>query len=294
MATVQNEYLRNAILTASPEQLLLMLYDGAIRYTRQGVEGLEARDWEQAFTGFSRAQKVVLELINSLNYEVDRDLCTKMAGLYNFVYRQLVEACSERSVTAATEAIQILEYQRETWVLLIEQLRYNFLYRWFVGMSGTEAPWDASTYAKNRDRFLGGDVAAAFFDKVLAQAQAAGLTSDEHFSVDGTLIEAWASHKSFKPKDGDDSKPPDDPGNPSVDFRGQKRSNKTHQSTTDPDARLYKKSKGDAARMSYHGHILMENRHGFVVNAKATLSTGKAERQGTIRASSSLPCGCST
>lgn len=123
MSTVPNEYLRNAILTASPEQLLLMLYDGAIRFTRQGAEGLERQDWEQAFNGFSRAQKVALELINSLNYDVDRDLCTKMAGLYNFVYRKLVEACSDRSVSAAQDALRILEYQRETWVMLIDQLR---------------------------------------------------------------------------------------------------------------------------------------------------------------------------
>jgi len=198
-------------------------------------------------------------------------------SIYSFAGRPSI--APEKLLRA--QLLQIL-YSIRSERLLIEQLRYNFLYRWFVGMSGTEAPWDASTYAKNRDRFLGGDVAAAFFDRVLAQAQAAGLTSDEHFSVDGTLIEAWASHKSFKPKDSDDSRPPDDPGNPSVDFRGQKRSNKTHQSTTDPDARLYKKSKGDAARMSYHGHILMENRHGFVVNAKATLSTGKAERQAAV------------
>ncbi len=123
MGNASNEYLRNAILTASPEQLHLMLYDGAIRFTRQGIEGITNREWDKAFTGFSRAQKIVLEMLNSLNYEVDRDLCTRMAGLYNYMYRSLVQACSERSVAAAEEALKMLTYQRETWVMLIEKLR---------------------------------------------------------------------------------------------------------------------------------------------------------------------------
>lgn len=125
MANASNEYLRNAVLTASPEQLHLMLYDGAIRFTRQGIEGIETRDWEKAFTGFSRAQKIVLEMLNSLNYEIDRDLCSRMAGLYNFIYRQLVQACSDRSVAAGNEALKLLDYQRETWVMLIEKLRQD-------------------------------------------------------------------------------------------------------------------------------------------------------------------------
>jgi len=118
-----NEYLRNAILTANPEQLLLMLYDGAIRFTRQGIEGAEKRNWEQAFTGYTRAQKIVLELIGSLNYDVDERLCTTMAGLYKFVYRRLVEAGMSRDPAAARDALKILEYQRETWILLIDKLR---------------------------------------------------------------------------------------------------------------------------------------------------------------------------
>ncbi len=125
MATASNEYFRSAILTASPEQLLLMLYDGSIRFTRQGIEGIQSENWERAFTGFSRAQKIMLELLNSLNYEVDRTLCTRMAGLYNYIYRHLVQACSERSVAAGQEALRFLEYQRETWIMLLEQLRKN-------------------------------------------------------------------------------------------------------------------------------------------------------------------------
>ena len=123
MGNASDEYLRNAVLTASPEQLLLMLYDGGIRFARQGIEGLEQKDWEKSFNGFSRAQKIVLELISSLNHDVDKDLCQKMAGLYNFIYRSLVQASTQRDLKAAQEALNILNYQRETWLLLIEKVR---------------------------------------------------------------------------------------------------------------------------------------------------------------------------
>lgn len=123
MDTPQNEYLRNAVMTASPEQLHLMLYDGAIRFTRQGIEGIRAGRWEEAFNGLTRAQKIVLEMTSALNHDVDRPLCERMAGLYNFIYRKLVEASVDRSVEAGQEALGLLEYQRETWVLLIEKLR---------------------------------------------------------------------------------------------------------------------------------------------------------------------------
>ena len=118
-----NEYLRDAVMTATPEQLQLMLYDGAIRFTRQGIEGIRQKKWEDAFSGFNRAQKIILELINALNYDVDRQLCTKMAGLYQFIYRKVVEAGVDRDPAAAEEALGQLEYQRETWVLLMERLR---------------------------------------------------------------------------------------------------------------------------------------------------------------------------
>ena len=119
---VSNEYMRNAVLTASPEQLQLMLYDGAIRFTRQGIGGLEAKNWEDVFNGFSRAQKIVMELISALNHEVDPALCKRMAGLYNFIYRKLVDASVKKDLTLAQEALRLLEYQRETWVLLMEKL----------------------------------------------------------------------------------------------------------------------------------------------------------------------------
>ena len=142
--------------------------------------------------------------------------------------------------------------------MLMEQLDYNLLFRWFVGMEMDEEVWDHAVFSKNRERLLNQEVAEAFFRRVLKRAQP--YLSDEHFTADGTLIEAWASHKSFRPKD--DSKG----GTPrEADFHGQQRTNETHQSTTDPEARLYKKAKGGEAKLSYLGHVLMENRNGLLV-----------------------------
>jgi transposase len=172
--------------------------------------------------------------------------------------------------------------------LLMEELDYNILYRWFVGLSLDDPIWDATTFTKNRDRLLDGDVADAFFTEVLAAIQGDGLLSDEHFTVDGTLLEAWASHKSFKPKGGDRT-PPDDPKNPTVNFHGQIRRNDTHQSTTDPEARLYKKGGGHEAKLAYLGHLLTENRHGFIVNAAVTDASGTGERDAAIAMLGELP-----
>ncbi|HKV45288.1 MAG TPA: IS5 family transposase [bacterium] len=162
---------------------------------------------------------------------------------------------------------------------LMEQLDYNLLFRWFVGLNMDEPVWDPTTFTKNRQRLLDGDIAQAFFERVLAQARARHVLSADHFTVDATLLEAWAGLKSFRPKEEDpaDQPPPDDPGNPTVDFHGERRSNATHQSTTDPDARLYRKGKGREAKLCYMGHVLMENRHGLVVRAQATTATGTAE-----------------
>src|SRR5215831_16750510 len=140
---------------------------------------------------------------------------------------------------------------------LIEQLDYNLLFRWFVGLPMDAPVWDPTVFTKNRERLLQGDIAQAFFTRVLDQARTRALLSAEHFTVDGTLVEAWASHKSFKPKTAPPETPPDDPGNPTVDFRGERRANATHASTTDPEARLAKKSPGRAAQLAYHGHVLM-------------------------------------
>ena len=172
--------------------------------------------------------------------------------------------------------------------LLMEELDYNILYRWFVGLSLDDAVWDATTFTKNRDRLLDGDVADAFFTEVLAAIKADGLLSDEHFTVDGTLLEAWASHKSFKPKDAV-NRPPDDPKNPTVNFHGQTRRNDTHQSTTDPDARLYKKAVGREAKLGYLAHLLTENRHGLIVDTAVTAASGTAERDAALVMLGELP-----
>jgi transposase len=164
--------------------------------------------------------------------------------------------------------------------LLMEQLDYNLLFRWFVGLSMDDPVWDHSTFSKNRERLITSDVAAAFFGCILKQAGAAGLLSDEHFTVDGTLIEAWASLKSFRPKEG--PSPATGGRNPEVDFRGERRTNASHFSTTDPEARLATKSPGQTAKLCYLGHVLMDNRHGLVAAPALTLATGTAEREAAM------------
>lgn len=165
---------------------------------------------------------------------------------------------------------------------LMEQMQYNLLFRWFVGLTMDEAVWDASTFSANRERLLNQDIARVFFGRVLDLAQWQGLTSDEHFSVDGTLIQAWASHKSFKPKDGGGEPPSGGGRNAEVDFKGEKRSNATHASTTDPDARLYRKSDAAPAVLGYLAHGLMENRSGLIVDVETTPASGTAERDAAI------------
>jgi len=162
---------------------------------------------------------------------------------------------------------------------LMERLEYDLLFRWFVGIGVDDAAWDHSTFSKNRERLLEGDIAAKFLSAVLSQPRVKRLISSDHFSVDGTLIEAWASLKSFKPRDGSDAEPPAGGGrNAEADFHGRKRSNDTHASTTDPDARLYRKGPGKEAKLSFMGHGLMENRHGLLVDACLTRADGHAER----------------
>jgi transposase len=166
--------------------------------------------------------------------------------------------------------------------LLMEELNYNLLFRWFVGMNMDEGVWHPTVYSKNRDRLLEGDIAKKFFALVVSEATAMGLMSDEHFTVDGTLLEACASLKSFKKKDGGDGPPVDDPGNPTVDFHGETRRNDTHSSTTDPDALLARKGTGKEAKLSYNGNVLMENRNGLVADVQVLPATGTAEREAAL------------
>ena len=173
--------------------------------------------------------------------------------------------------------------------LLCEQMGYNLLFRWFVGLSVDRQPWDHSTYTKNRDRLIEHEVVRELFERVLEQAKAKGLLSSEHFSVDGTLIRAWASHKSFVPKDGAPPPSSGTRGNPEVDFKGQRRTNETHQSTTDPDAKLATKSSKAGAIPAYMGHVLTENRNGLVVDTRLTEANGTAEREAALEMLAELP-----
>jgi len=166
--------------------------------------------------------------------------------------------------------------------MLMEQLEYNLLFRWFVGLNMDEAVWDVTVFTKNRERLLKADVAKQFFQMVVEQARDLNLMSDEHFTVDGTLLEACASLKSFRKVGGGEAPPSDDPGNPSVDFHGEKRRNRTHESTTDADALLAKKGAGKEAKLSYSGHVLMENRNGLVTEVEVLQANGTAERDAAL------------
>ena len=162
---------------------------------------------------------------------------------------------------------------------LMEQVTYNMLFRWFIGMSMDAAVWDVTVFTNNRERLLSGDIAVEFLLAVMGDPEVKRLLSGEHFSVDGTLIDAWASMKSFRHKDGSDEGPPGQSRNAERDFRGEKRSNETHASTTDPDARLYRKSQGQPSRLCTMGHLLIENRNGLIVAVRASHATGRAERE---------------
>ena len=211
-------------------------------------------------------RKVVDEIFRSMNAEFDR--------LYAATGRPSIPP--ERLLRALL--LQIF-YSIRSERMLMEQLDYNLLFRWFVGMEMDEPVWNHAVFSKNRDRLLNQDVARMFFERVLKQAKPH--LSDEHFTVDGTLIEAWASQKSFQKKDGGDGD--------SSQFRGEPRSNETHQSTTDPDARLYKKSQGQEAKLSYLGHTLVENRNGLIVAAMTTHADGRAERDAALLMLHELP-----
>jgi transposase len=241
------------------------------------------------FSYLSPEERVPLEhplrAIRALVDVVLKELSPQFAQLYSHTGRPSI--APEKLLRALL--LQVL-YTVRSERLLMEQLDYNLLFRWFVGLNMDDPIWDASTFSKNRERLLAGDIAHAFFDQVLAQARERNLLSDEHFTVDGTLIEAWAGQKSFKRKDSAPSgSPPDDPGNPGIDFRGERRTNTTHASTTDPEARLYKKATGQEAKLAYLGHVLMENRHGLVVDSCVTQATGTAEREAALAMAEAIP-----
>lgn len=225
-----------------------------------------------------------LRAIRNMVDVILKDLSPRFEGLYAKVGRPSI--APEKLLRALL--LQVL-YSVRSERLLMEQLDYNLLFRWFVGLSMDDAIWDPTVFSKNRDRLLEGDIAGAFFERILIHARQQRLLSDEHFTVDGTLIEAWAGQKSFKKRGSGSGKSTSDPGNPTVDFKGEKRTNETHQSTTDPDARLYKKAKGQESKLCYLGHVMMDNRNGLVVNARVTKATGTAEREAAVDMLGDMP-----
>ena len=206
----------------------------------------------------------------------------------SFVCREGLTACMLRWAgrrfrprSCCARSVQML-YSIRSERLLMEEMDYNLLFRWFVGLNADDEVWDPTTFTKNRDRLLQADVAKMFLALVVAQASAEGLTSDEHFTVDGTLLEAWAGGKSFQAKEGKPGPPPDDPGNPTVNFHGEQRSNDTHESTSDPEARMARKGAGKESKLSYSGNLLVENRNGLIVAAEVFQANGTAERDAAL------------
>jgi transposase len=208
------------------------------------------------------------------------EILKRMSPLFDAMYAEGGRPSIPPEKLLRGQLLQML-YSVRSERLLMEEIDYSILYRWFVGLNLDEQVWDATSFTKNRDRLLEAAVAKEFLAQVVERARAAGLISDEHFTVDGTLLDAWASLKSFQAKDKQDA-PPDDPGNPTVDFHGQERSNETHESKTDPDALLARKGKGKEAKLSYNGNLLVENRNGLIVNAELLQANGRAERDAAL------------
>jgi transposase len=216
------------------------------------------------------------------------EVLTQLSRKFDTMYARVGRPSIPPEKLLRAQLLQML-YSIRSERLLMEEMDYNLLFRWFVGLNADDEVWDATTFTKNRDRLLEADVAQEFLARVVAQARAKGLTSDEHFSVDGTLLEAWASVKSFQPKQGKPSSPPDDPGNPTVNFRGEKRSNETHESKTDPEALLARKSQGKESKLSYSGNLLVENRNGLIMDAEVFQANGTAERDAALIMLEMLP-----
>src|SRR5207249_10199725 len=217
-----------------------------------------------------------LRVMRPLVDGVLRELSPRFGELYSRVGRPSI--APEKLLRA--QLLQVL-YTILSERLLMEQLDYNLLFRWFVGLEMDDPVWNPTVFTKNRERLLAGDVAHAFFARVVTHAREGGLLSDEHFTVDGTLVAAWASVKSFQRKDAPPTQP-DDPSNPTVNFRGERRSNDTHASTTDPDARLARKGDSQEAKLFYTGHVLMDNRHGLAVDGCVLPASGHAERAAAL------------
>src|SRR6266852_721662 len=225
-------------------------------------------------------QKHPLRAVKALADAALAELSPVFAEMYSAVGRPSIPP--ERLLKAS---LLMALYTVRSERMFCEQLDYNLLFRWFLDMNMDEKSFDPTVFTKNRERLLQHNVASKFFGAIVEQARAAGLMSDEHFTVDGTLIEAWASLKSFRRKDEKpgDRPPPDDPGNPTVNFHGEKRSNETHESKTDPEARLVRKGNGKEAKLSFTANGLIENRNGLLVDIRVLTATGTAERDAAVR-----------
>jgi transposase len=217
-----------------------------------------------------------LRAVRAMVDEVLKQLSRRFDGMYAKVGRPSIPP--EQLLRALL--LQML-YSIRSERLLMEEIDYSILFRWFVGLNLDDKLWDATVFTKNRERLLEGDVANEFLAHIVEQARANGLTSDEHFTVDGTLLEAWAGAKSFQAKD-KPAPPPEDPGNPTVNFHGERRSNETHASTTDPEALLAKKGEGKESKLSYTGNLLVENRNGLIVDVEVYQAKGTAERDAAL------------
>src|SRR5574337_2173638 len=216
------------------------------------------------------------------------DVLKQLSPRFDKMYAKVGRPSIPPEQLLRAQLLQML-YSVRSERLLMEEIDYNLLFRWFVGLNADDPVWNPTVFTKNRDRLLEAEVAKEFLVQVVAQARARGLTSDEHFSVDGTLLEAWASAKSFQPKAKKDTPPPDDPGNPTVDFHGEKRSNQTHESKSDPDAQLARKGAGKEAKLSYSGNLLVENRHGLIVGSTVWEATGVSERLAALAMLQQVP-----
>jgi transposase len=244
---------------------------------------MRGRDEQQldVFSYISPEQRVPLDhplrSVRAMTDEALRQLRPRFNSLYAKTGRPSI--APEKLLRALLlQALYSVRSER----MLMEQLDYNLLFRWFVGLNMDDSVWDVTVFTKNRERLLEGDIAEAFFQAVLQQARERSLLSDEHFTVDGTLLEGWASVKSYQRKDGRPMAPPDDPGNATVDFHGEKRSNETHESKTDPEAKMARKGKGKEAKLSYNGNLLVENRNGLIVNTEGFEANGTAERDAAL------------
>jgi transposase len=225
--------------------------------------------------------------LRAVRASTDRILA-QLSTLFSLLYSSLGRPSIRPEKLLRALLLQIL-YSIRSERMLMEQLNYNLLFRWFVGLNMDEPVWDATVFTKNRDRLVKAEVARQFFGLVVEEAKTLDLMSDEHFTVDGTVLEACASLKSFRKHDEGETLPPDDPGNPTVNFHGEKRSNQTHASTTDPDALLARKGGGKEAKLSYSGHVLMENRNGLVVDVEVLQANGTAERDAAMMMIEAIP-----